>query len=30
MPGEPSFDRVIEEIEAFIGTPKGGDSAFPD
>jgi pimeloyl-ACP methyl ester carboxylesterase/DNA-binding CsgD family transcriptional regulator len=29
MPGEPSFARVIEEIEAFVG-PAGGGEAFPD
>jgi DNA-binding NarL/FixJ family response regulator len=29
-PGEPSFDRVIEEIEAFVGPPPGGGDAFPD
>jgi pimeloyl-ACP methyl ester carboxylesterase/DNA-binding CsgD family transcriptional regulator len=29
-PGEPSFERVIEEIEAFIGTVRDGDAAFPD
>jgi pimeloyl-ACP methyl ester carboxylesterase/DNA-binding CsgD family transcriptional regulator len=29
MPGEPSFDRVIEEIESFIG-PARGAAAFPD
>ena len=34
MPGEPSFDRVIEEIEAFVpssvGTAPGATAAFPD
>jgi DNA-binding NarL/FixJ family response regulator len=30
MPGEPSFDRVIEEIEAFVGTAPGVGAAFPD
>ena len=31
MPGEPSFDRVIEEIEAFVGADaRGGAPAFPD
>jgi pimeloyl-ACP methyl ester carboxylesterase/DNA-binding CsgD family transcriptional regulator len=31
MPGEPSFDRVIEEIEAFLPAPSGGDRpAFPN
>lgn len=29
-PGEPSFDRVIEEIEAFIGATEQGKPAFPD
>jgi pimeloyl-ACP methyl ester carboxylesterase/DNA-binding CsgD family transcriptional regulator len=32
MPGEPSFDRVIEEIEAFIPVTarRGAGAAFPD
>ncbi len=30
MPGEPSFDRVIEEIDAFIGAPNEGNEAFGD
>ena len=30
MPGEPSFDRVIEEIEAFIGSTRDGKPAFPE
>ena len=29
-PGEPSFDRVIEEIEAFVGGAHGGAAVFPD
>jgi pimeloyl-ACP methyl ester carboxylesterase/DNA-binding CsgD family transcriptional regulator len=30
-PGEPSFDRVIEEIEAFVGGTLDGKAAvFPD
>jgi pimeloyl-ACP methyl ester carboxylesterase/DNA-binding CsgD family transcriptional regulator len=29
-PGEPSFERVIEEIEAFVGAAREGKSAFPD
>jgi pimeloyl-ACP methyl ester carboxylesterase/DNA-binding CsgD family transcriptional regulator len=29
-PGEPSFARVIEEVEAFVGTGAGGETAFPD
>ncbi len=29
-PGEPSFDRVIEEIEAFVGATDEGRPAFPD
>jgi DNA-binding CsgD family transcriptional regulator len=30
-PGEPSFDRVIEELEAFLPTTKSGEApAFPD
>jgi pimeloyl-ACP methyl ester carboxylesterase/DNA-binding CsgD family transcriptional regulator len=29
LPGEPSFDRVIEEIENFVG-PRGAANAFPD
>jgi DNA-binding NarL/FixJ family response regulator len=27
-PGEPSFDRVLEEIDAFIGAAQGA-GAFP-
>jgi pimeloyl-ACP methyl ester carboxylesterase/DNA-binding CsgD family transcriptional regulator len=30
MPGEPSFERVIEEIEAFVVGPDGAAAAFPD
>ena len=32
MPGEPSFDRVIEEIEAFVpsSAPTARPAAFPD
>jgi pimeloyl-ACP methyl ester carboxylesterase/DNA-binding CsgD family transcriptional regulator len=31
MPGEPSFDRVIEEIEGFVSArPAGAGQAFPD
>jgi pimeloyl-ACP methyl ester carboxylesterase/DNA-binding CsgD family transcriptional regulator len=29
-PGEPSFDRVIEEIEAFVGATQEGKTAFPE
>jgi DNA-binding NarL/FixJ family response regulator len=30
-PGEPSFDRVIEEVEAFVGGTLDGKAAvFPD
>jgi DNA-binding CsgD family transcriptional regulator len=29
-PGEPSFDRVIEEIEEFIGDPGGKAAPFPE
>ena len=29
-PGEPSFQRVIEEIEAFIGVPAEAQAAFPE
>ena len=29
-PGEPSFDRVIEEIEAFVGSAREGQEAFPN
>jgi pimeloyl-ACP methyl ester carboxylesterase/DNA-binding CsgD family transcriptional regulator len=29
-PGEPSFDRVIEEIEAFVDGSQGPVAAFPD
>ena len=30
-PGEPSFDRVIEEIDAFLGGAHGGKAAaYPD
>ncbi len=29
-PDEPSFARVIEEIEAFVGTAPGGEIAFPE
>jgi pimeloyl-ACP methyl ester carboxylesterase/DNA-binding CsgD family transcriptional regulator len=30
-PGEPSFDRVLEEIEAFVGAPPGGAAdPFPE
>jgi pimeloyl-ACP methyl ester carboxylesterase/DNA-binding CsgD family transcriptional regulator len=29
-PGEPSFDRVIEEIEAFVDGSQGAVAAFPD
>jgi DNA-binding CsgD family transcriptional regulator len=28
-PGEPSFDRMVEEIEAFIGPRAGRPEAFP-
>jgi pimeloyl-ACP methyl ester carboxylesterase/DNA-binding CsgD family transcriptional regulator len=31
MPGEPSFERVIEEIEAFVDVePAGAPEAFPE
>jgi pimeloyl-ACP methyl ester carboxylesterase/DNA-binding CsgD family transcriptional regulator len=31
MPGEPSFDRVIEEIESFVGrAPAGASEVFPE
>jgi pimeloyl-ACP methyl ester carboxylesterase/DNA-binding CsgD family transcriptional regulator len=30
MPGEPSFDRVIEELESFIGPARAAAVAFPD
>jgi pimeloyl-ACP methyl ester carboxylesterase/DNA-binding CsgD family transcriptional regulator len=29
-PGEPSFERVIEEIEAFVGAPQEGRGSFAD
>jgi pimeloyl-ACP methyl ester carboxylesterase/DNA-binding CsgD family transcriptional regulator len=29
-PGEPSFDRVIEEIEAFIGETPSSKARFPE
>jgi len=29
-PGEPSFDRVIEEIDAFVGATETGKTAFPE
>lgn len=29
-PGEPSFDRVVEEIEAFVKGTENGKPAFPD
>jgi DNA-binding CsgD family transcriptional regulator len=29
-PGEPSFDRVIEEIEAFIGETPSSKAHFPE
>lgn len=29
-PGEPSFDRVIEEIEAFVQGTHDGKAAFPE
>lgn len=29
-PGEPSFDRVVEEIEAFVGPGAGNEGVFVD